>query len=259
VPLILLTNDDGVSADGIRSLEEFLRGLAEIVVVAPDRERSAVSHGLTLHSSLEATRLDPRRYSFSGTPADCIIYALTHVLPSLPDLVISGINHGANLGDDIWYSGTVAGAREAARHGIASLAVSQAYDNRPIRFREGARFIRSFVKSTLTRGPKPGSLLNINFPPGDIRGIKVTRQGCGHRYPHFNMLDDEAKAAEIPDILASALKNDLPLDYDAIMESYISITPLQSDQTDYAAAQAIQEEIPQIEFDRRIPRLGLIK
>ncbi len=258
--LILLTNDDGISAEGLNSLEEFLRGIAEIYVVAPDRERSAVSHGLTLHTRLEVTRIDPRRFTLNGTPADCVIYALTHLIPALPDLVVSGINHGANLGDDIMYSGTVAAAREAARHGIASIAVSQAYDERPIRFREGARFIRSFIKSILIRGPRPGSILNINFPPGEIRGVKVTRQGCGHRYPHFNTIMEEgADVPERPGSSEVSLRADLPLDYHAIMENCISVTPLQRDQTDYAAIQSLQEEVPQVAPERRNPRLGLIK
>ena len=126
--VILLTNDDGIEAEGLKTLEEALKDLAHLVVVAPDQERSAVSHGLTLRAPLSLQEIGPDHYVLNGTPADCVIYALRHLFVQFPDLVISGINHGANLGDDIMYSGTVAAAREAAAHGIPSMAVSQAYD-----------------------------------------------------------------------------------------------------------------------------------
>ncbi len=123
------------------------------MVVAPDRERSAVSHGLTIHSHLELQRSARADLTLNGTPADCVIYALSRLLTQTPDLVISGINHGANLADDIMYSGTVAAAREASRHGIPAMAVSQAYDEKPIRFERAGDFTRTWSNGFCGRTP----------------------------------------------------------------------------------------------------------
>ncbi len=260
VALILLSNDDGISAVGLKCLEEAVVGLADVLVVAPDRERSAVSHGLTIRSPLDLGKVDARHFTLNGTPADCMIYAVTKLLSSPPDLVISGINHGANLGDDIMYSGTVAASREASRRGIPSLAVSQAFDETPIDFREGARFIRSFVRMLLARKPDPGLLLNINFPVGEVRGVKVTRQGTSSYFPHFNVLDQFDKPGG--GLLAEEhrrVRKALELDFRAVADGYISMTPLQRDQTDYLAARSLHEEFPKVFRARRLPRLGLIR
>jgi 5'-nucleotidase len=260
VPLILLTNDDGISAAGLRCLEESLLGLADVFVVAPDRERSAVSHGLTIQSPLELGKIDARHFTLNGTPADCIIYSVTRLLPSPPDLVVSGINHGANLGDDIMYSGTVAAAREASRRGIPAVAASQAFDEKPILFREGARFIRTLVRAMLQKKSESGAPLNVNFPVGPVRGVKVTRQGTSSYFTDFNVLDrfnetgDEQSVNE-----GQKTKVELLSDFQAIVGGYISITPLQRDQTDYAAAKALHDEFPRILRGRGLPRLGLIR
>ena len=165
VKVILLTNDDGIEAEGLKVLEKALKGLAHLVVVAPDRERSAVSHGLTLHAPLSLKELKTDRYVLNGTPADCIIYALRRLFVQFPDLVISGINHGANLGDDIMYSGTVAAAREACSHGIPALAISQAYtDGKRIRFKAGAEFVHNLVEAMLSNGLSGELCLNVNAP-----------------------------------------------------------------------------------------------
>ncbi len=243
VTLILLTNDDGIEAEGLKTLEETLEGLAQIVIVAPDQEQSGVSHSLTLRTPLKLLELRPHHYILNGTPADCVIYALHHVLPGLPDLVISGINHGANLGDDIMYSGTVAAAREGSNHGIPSMAVSQAYyDDKAIQFKKGAAFIRPFVTALLENSPGGEICLNINFPVGKIKGMKITRQGCAEYFPHFNILDSKADHTVPPSHASVHRKTDLLSDHSAIFENYISITPLQRDQTDYAAARFLMSE-----------------
>jgi 5'-nucleotidase len=240
VTSILLTNDDGIEAEGLKTLEKALSGLARIIVVAPDQERSAVSHGLTLRNPLDLKELSPEHYVLNGTPADCVIYALQHVFSVFPDLVISGINHGANLGDDIMYSGTVAAAREASRHGIPSMAVSQAYDDKPIRFKDGATFIQEIVDSMLRNGLVGELCLNINFPVRKIRGVKITRQGCAENIPHFNALDYKTDYNVVPFSPGSECqKTDFLSDRQAIVEHCISITPLQRDQTDYTAAQSL--------------------
>jgi 5'-nucleotidase len=238
VSLILLTNDDGIEAEGLRCLESALSDYADILVVAPDRERSAVSHGITIHAPLELNKVGAGRYSLNGTPADCVIYTLEHLSPR-PDLVISGINHGANLGDDIMYSGTVAGAREASRHGVASIAVSQAYDEKPIKFEAGAKFMRQLVEELFKRGLQPGICLNINIPVRRIKGLKITRQGCTSHFPHFNMLGEHTGEAEDD----SQSKNSaFPRDFEVVVDHYVSVTPLQRDQTDYGAAQVMTRD-----------------
>jgi 5'-nucleotidase len=242
VTVILLTNDDGIEAEGLRTLEETLEGLARLVVVAPDQERSAVSHGLTLHSQLNPKEINPDHHIINGTPADCVIYALRHLFPVFPDMVIAGINHGANLGDDIMYSGTVAGAREAARHGIPSIAVSQAYDDKPIRFKEGAAFIRGLVAAMLQNGLGGEICLNVNFPVRKIRGMKITRQGCSQHIPHFNALDQRADYDALPVSSRESQRMDIVSDRKAILDHYVSITPLQRDQTDYVAAQSLLKD-----------------
>jgi 5'-nucleotidase len=257
VTLILLTNDDGIEAEGLRVLEECIADLGEITVVAPDRERSAVSHGLTIRASLDEREVRGKHFELNGTPADCVIHALRRILPVYPDLVISGINHGANLGDDIMYSGTVAAAREASRRGIASLAVSQAYDDSPIRFDRGKKFIHYLVKTMLERSFNGGLCLNVNIPVKRIRGIKITRQGCALHFPHYNSLsagmENGSSAANNP---GSQGQSSVSLDYEAISEHYISVTPLQRDQTDYAMADRLQKDAPQL--FRRFPGIGLI-
>jgi 5'-nucleotidase len=242
VTVILLTNDDGIEAEGLRTLEDALKGLAHIVVVAPDQERSAVSHGLTLRSPLTLREVKPDHYIINGTPADCVIYALRHLFVQFPDLVISGINHGANLGDDIMYSGTVAAAREASAHGIPAMAVSQAYDDKPIRFREGAEYARELVAALLHNGLGGEICLNVNFPVRKIKGMRITRQGCSEHTPHFNALDYKTDYNSVPFSPGECQKTDFISDRQAILEHYVSITPLQRDQTDYTAAQSLVRE-----------------
>jgi 5'-nucleotidase len=239
VKVILLTNDDGIEAEGLKTLEEALRDLARVVVVAPNQERSAVSHGLTLHSPLTGREIKPDHFVLNGTPADCVIYALRRLFTKFPDLVISGINHGANLGDDIMYSGTVAGAREASHHGVPSMAVSQAYDEKPIHFKEGTAYIRDLVRAMLQNGLAGEICLNINIPVRNIKGIRITRMGCEEHFPHFNFLDYKTDYDAVPFSPGECKKTDFMSDHQAILEHYISITPLQRDQTDYTAAQSL--------------------
>ena len=236
VKSILLTNDDGIDAEGLKSLKDALHGIARILVVAPDRNRSAVSHGLTIHTSLELKKNGSDSFSLNGTPADCVIYALDELFTRPPDLVVSGINHGANLGDDVMYSGTVAAAREAARYGIPAIAVSQSYeDGKNVQFKKGSEFIRDKIKNMLGDGFDGEFLLNINIPVGKIKGVKITRQGWSKHPRHFNIHGD---AGTLSDPL-NLMKNELITDRQAVLDGYISITPLQRDQTDYIAVRAL--------------------
>jgi 5'-nucleotidase len=242
VTVILLTNDDGIEAEGLKTLEAALQDLAHIVVVAPDQERSAVSHSLTIHSQLEFEEIKPDHYVLNGTPADCVMMALNRLFVYPPDLVVSGINHGANLGDDIMYSGTVAAAREAARHGIPAIAVSQAYDDRPIQFEKGAEYVRNLIAAILRNGLNGELCLNVNIPVRKIKGMRITRQGCSENIPHFNALDSRTDYGEGPEYSGNSQKTDLISDREAILDHYVSITPLQRDQTDYNAAQSLMRD-----------------
>ena len=257
--IILLTNDDGIEAEGLHTLEECIQELGETVIVAPDRERSAVSHGLTLRSTLELRQIRDKRFELNGTPADCVMYALAHVLTARPNLVISGINHGANLGDDIMYSGTVAAAREASRHGIPAIAFSQAYDDSPIRFDKGKRFIRELVRTMLEQEFDGGLCLNVNIPVKRIRGVRITRQGCALHFPHFNSIGSGGEGGSSnPEIEADRNRSAIPLDYETVWDHFISITPLQRDQTDYAMADSLQKDAPQLFRRFWLPGMGLI-
>src|SRR5918997_493037 len=181
---ILLTNDDGIHSDGLTKLEEALRELGDVYVVAPASEMSGASHSLTLSRPLRIRQIDRRHWTVDGTPTDCVTFALNHILSESerPDICCSGINHGGNLGDDATYSGTVAGALEATILGVPGVAFSlvarENYD-----FTEAARFAVTAVRKVLQEGLPEGTLLNINIPPGEIKGVRVTRQGLKNARP----------------------------------------------------------------------------
>jgi 5'-nucleotidase len=178
-PLILVTNDDGVGAPGIAALAEALRQLGDVIVAAPDRERSATSHSISLDRPLRVDELEPGVFSIDGTPVDCVYLALLHLVPRRPDLCVSGINNGYNLGSDVFYSGTVAAALEAALRDVPAIALSQER-RRPTDFTHAANFSRSLVREVLARGERAipaGALLNVNLPAGALGGHQVTRLG----------------------------------------------------------------------------------
>lgn len=178
-PLILVTNDDGVMAPGIRAAAEALRQVGEVIVCAPDRERSAASHALTLDRPLRVDEIEPGVYAVDGTPADCSYLALLHLCPRKPILCVSGINNGYNLGSDIFYSGTVAGAVEAALRDVPAIAVS--LERRlPQDFSHAAGFVRAIATEAIARGTSAipaASLLSVNLPFGEIVGYEVTFLG----------------------------------------------------------------------------------
>ena len=174
-----MTNDDGVGAPGITAVAEALRQVADVVVAAPDRERSATSHSISLDRPLRVDELQPGVFSIDGTPVDCVYLALLHLVPRRPDLCVSGINSGYNLGSDVFYSGTVAGALEAALRDVPAIALSLER-RRPPDFSHAATFARALVAEVLARGERAipaGALLNVNLPAGPIGGYEVTRLG----------------------------------------------------------------------------------
>src|SRR3954466_5263133 len=181
---ILVTNDDGIHSDGLKKLEEALREIGDVFVVAPAAEMSGASHSLTLARPLRIRHIDDRHWSVDGTPTDCVTLALNKILKpeEMPDICVSGINHGANLGDDATYSGTVAGALEATILGVPGIAMSLVARDH-FNFNEAARFTLPAVRKILDEGLPEGTLLNVNVPQGEIKGVKVTRQGIKNARP----------------------------------------------------------------------------
>jgi len=163
-PLVLITNDDGVVAPGIRAVADALRDFAEVVVAAPDRERSAASHSISLDRPLRVDEIEPGTYAIDGTPVDCVYLALLHLVPRKPDLVVSGINNGFNLGSDVFYSGTVAGAVEGALRGVPALAISLER-RRPQDFSHAADFARAIAHEIIRRGPQALSVKVLDPVP----------------------------------------------------------------------------------------------
>jgi 5'-nucleotidase len=237
-PLILVCNDDGIGAEGLRVLVESLRPLGEVVVVAPDRERSATGHSLTLNRPLRASHLDDGWYSVDGTPTDCVTLAVMGLLPRRPHLVATGINHGSNMGDDVTYSGTVASAFEATLQGIPAFAMSLAGDGE-YDFRGAGVFARRLAEEILERGLPRDTLLNVNVPnlaPDAICGVAVTRQGRRvYSETVVRKLDPRGKAYYWIGGIEPKWERQGDTDYDAVTNGWISVTPLHLDLTNHRA------------------------
>jgi 5'-nucleotidase len=238
---ILLTNDDGIHSSGLIKLEQALREVGDVYVVAPAAEMSGASHSLTLARPLRIRQIDDRHWTVDGTPTDCVTLALNKILPAEehPQICASGINHGGNLGDDATYSGTVAGALEATILGVPGLAFSlvarEHFD-----FTEAARFAVSAVRKVLAEGLPEGTLLNINFPPGEIKGVVVTRQGIKNARPVISEhIDPRGKPYFWIGEEYFNSNSDVGTDYHAIERGYVSVTPLKSDMTDHHALATI--------------------
>ena len=233
---ILLTNDDGIHSDGLVTLERALRELGDVYVVAPAAEMSGASHSLTLSRPLRIRQIDSRHWTVDGTPTDCVTLALHKILDEkeVPDVCVSGINHGGNLGDDATYSGTVAGALEATILGVPGLAVSLvAREN--FEFSESARYAVLATRKILSEGLPEGTLLNMNVPQGDIKGVKVTRQGIKNARPVITEhIDPRGKPYFWIGEQYFRSNAEDGTDYSSIEDGYVSITPLKSDMTDHA-------------------------
>ena len=178
-PLILLSNDDGVRAPGIQALAAALEEHCELVIAAPDRERSATAHAISLDHPLRVEELRPNVFAIDGTPVDCVYLALHHLVPRKPDLCLSGINNGFNLGSDIFYSGTVGAALEGALRGVPSMALSLERQT-PQDFSHAASFASRMVRDLWARGPEAiaqATFLNVNIPSGPIKGLRATSMG----------------------------------------------------------------------------------
>ena len=218
------------------ALEKSLEPLAEVYTVAPEREQTSMSHALTLHRPLRVREVAPRRLAIDGTPTDCVKLALTGLLPVRPNLVISGINKGPNLGDDIIYSGTVSAALEAALLGIPAIAVSLVtFEN--LKFAAAAEFTGALVQRLKDHGIPPQMLLNINVPAvprEDIKGWRLTRQGKRHYSENIvERVDPRGKKYYWIGGDDLGFDQDDGTDCMAVHEGYVSVTPLQVDMTNY--------------------------
>jgi len=235
-PLILLTNDDGFFARGIEILAETARALGEVFIVAPDREKSATSLALTLRQPLRLHKVRERVFAVDGTPADCIYLALRKILPRRPDLVMSGINPGPNLGrQDVAYSGTVAGALQGAFFHIPSVAVSCLPDGEGrLPFEFAASIARETALRLLQARLPSGSVLNLNVPPPPVKGIRITSLGEKRYAPEVIQKKDPRRNVYywigMGKIKAIGGKGS---DVRAVEKGYISVTPLHRDMTDY--------------------------
>lgn len=241
--LILVTNDDGVHSPGLRVLTNVLRPLGRVVVVAPDRERSAVSHALTLHSPLRAREMTVDCWAVDGTPTDCVNLGIHGLLKQTPDLVVSGINQGANLGDDLTYSGTVAAAMEATLMGVPACAVSLSSE----RFLEedfvlAGEWTLSLARMLIMHRLPPDTFLNVNVPNGTPRGFRLTRQGK-RRYADAVVENRDPRGRTYFWIGGGepTFQNLDGTDINAVNDGYVSVTPLHLDLTNYAAFERLRQ------------------
>ncbi len=244
---ILITNDDGIDAPGLKALEQSLASVGEVTVVAPDREMSATSQSISLHSPLRAQVLDERHYAVAGTPTDAVILALYSLLSEKPDLVVSGINQGGNMGENVVYSGTVAAAVEATLHGVPGVAVSLA-SRKQSDFSGAATFAAGLAAKVLAEGLPAGVALNINVPAGEFRGARLTRQSqkvsknlvrkqTDPRGRPYYWLDEAVELSNVePDS-----------DYAAILAHEVSITPLHADRTHYPSLNHLSRWVPDLQ------------
>lgn len=258
---LLISNDDGIFASGVRTLADTLAKAGHTVtVICPDRERSATGHGLTLHRPLRAERIEEVYYhsitawACSGTPADCVKFALHAVMEKRPEFVLSGINHGSNLGTDVLYSGTVSAAMEGMIEGIPSIALSLASFTAK-NFQPAANFAVDLLEHLLTQPIPQATLLNINVPPVEekaIAGVRLTRQGLRRYVESFEKrFDPRGKsyywlAGEVIEELEqpehSHLPSQIPTDVQAIRDNYITLTPLHYNLTDIQCFESLYQQ-----------------
>ncbi|MDH3492902.1 MAG: 5'/3'-nucleotidase SurE [Acidobacteriota bacterium] len=233
--IILLTNDDGYHSPGIHALEEALKDVGDVYVVAPESEMSGASHSLTLARPLRIRQIDNRHWTVDGTPTDCVTLALNQILGSdeRPDICATGINPGANMGDDATYSGTIAGALEATILGVPGLAFSLvAYRDHD--YAESARVARQMTAKALAEGLPKDTLLNINVPKGVPKGIKVTKQGFKNSRPVISEhIDPRGKLYYWIGEVRDGFHPEGDTDFEAIDEGYVSVTPMRSDLTNH--------------------------
>ena len=252
MPLILVTNDDGVNSRGIKALSDALKSVGDVYVIAPETEQSAVGHALTLHRPLKFEKINNKTYFINGTPTDCVILGVNKLLPQKPGLLVSGINDGGNMGDDITYSGTVAAAIEGTLLGIPSIAVSFAkdvqngrgYHKKSSKLQAAARFAKKLSMQVLKKGLPRDTLLNVNVPDSaKIKGIRITRQG---KRIYDNSIQETSDPRGRKHFwIGGGLptwESGKDTDFEAVQKGFISVTPIHLDLTNYSALEFMKNK-----------------
>jgi 5'/3'-nucleotidase len=252
---ILCTNDDGIHAPGLKVIEEIAQALSDDVwIVAPELDQSGVSHSLSLNDPLRLREVTPRHFAVRGTPTDCVVMGARHILlDDMPDVVLSGVNRGRNVAEDVVYSGTIAGALEGTILGLPSFALSQSFSietrERPL-WETALKFAPEILRKVMKEGVPKNTVININFPactPDEVRGVRVTRQGKrnlgflkvderrdGRGNPYFWIGFERSAMMETP-----AEGTDLA----ALAANYVSVTPLRLDRTDEAFSETLTKTL----------------
>lgn len=239
---ILISNDDGIHSEGIKALAREMKSLGEVYVVAPDRERSASSHSLTLYHPLRVEEIKKNWHAVDGTPTDCVNLAVNGILKERPALVIAGINKGPNLGDDITYSGTVSVAMEGTLLGVPSIAVSVTA-KRDFNFKPAAEFAKRLARFVLKNGLHKDTLLNVNVPNSeDVKGYRVTKQGK-RIYGDAVVEKTDPRGRKYYWIGGDDLGfvHSKESDFQAISDGYISVTPIHLDMTNHSSLRGIRK------------------
>ncbi len=245
--IILVTNDDGVHSPGIISLYKIMKEIGDVYVVAPDRERSAVSHALTMHRPLKVEHLDDHIFSLNGTPTDCVAVGINKIIPDKPAFVVSGINKGANLGDDITYSGTVSAAIESTIMGIPAFAISLVLSKKPglpFNFDTASKVAVEIGKYILENSLPYDTFLNVNVPDipiNNLKGFKLTRQG--KRVYDGSIHETFDPHGEKHYWIGGGMpywEHGEDTDIQAILDNYVSVTPIHLDLTNYDALKFLQ-------------------
>ncbi|HIG91436.1 MAG: 5'/3'-nucleotidase SurE [Methylococcales bacterium] len=243
---ILLSNDDGYFAKGLLVLAAALKERADITIVAPDKNRSAASNSLTLELPLRASEIEPNFYKVDGTPTDCVHLAITGLIETEPDMVIAGINHGANMGDDVLYSGTLAAATEGRFLGFPAIAISLA-SNEPQYFETAAEVAVYLLRRIQEKPLAQDVVLNVNVPDipvAELKGYQVTRLGQRHKSePVIKSQDPRGRPIYWVGPPGLARDDGFGTDFDAVRNNYVSITPLQLDLTRYELMDDLSEWI----------------
>lgn len=247
-PTILLTNDDGIHSPWLAALAESMEKLGEVFVYAPDRNQSGVGHGVSLHRPLRVQEIRPGWHSVDGTPTDCVMLAVRDLMRHRPVIVLSGINDGPNMGDDVTYSGTVAGAYEGMLLGLPSMAVS-CVSHAPQHIATAAHYARQLAEFVLVNGVPEDTVLNVNVPDvplEDIQGIQFTRMG------RRSYEDEIVHRTDPRGVAYYWIGGDTPghvaaegTDFDAVDRNYVSVTPLHRDLTNYESLEALRGALHQ--------------
>ena len=249
-PLILVTNDDGINAPGIRTLISVVKNIGDVIVVAPDSPQSGMGHAITINSTLHSSRITPKNseiieYSCSGTPADCVKLAINEIMPRKPDLCVSGINHGSNSSINVIYSGTMSAAIEAGIEGVPAIGFSLLDYSWNADFSHSKDFIRKITLNALNNGIPKGVVLNVNIPAvkkSDIKGVKICRQAKAYWVEEFDKRKNPL-GQEYYWLTGKFVNKDQGEDTDewALKNNYISIVPVEFDLTAHHAIQGLNE------------------